>query len=233
MARPKIRKTRDELIASGIKMYRNMVQYRIKYESGELDDDDIYQMACDWADKQIEQRESRLVEEAETRKQAVVGDDEYRSVQEEAYRSQYHWEGANDESSLQALLNLEVQIKRTTEELEKSSVPDDKDKLRRSLVNTTKEHRQLQQALGIDRLSRAKSAAAKSNVDDWERIKQEAEAKLQALAAEFEEKATKVSSEAELRDRMKYHFAIPFYAVDAVLANHRRVLGLSTEVQKS
>lgn len=233
MPKGRTRKTRDELIDAGIRMYRNLPQYRDKLLSGEMDDEDLFIMASKYADNQIAAREKRLTEAAEGKTKEVEADDKYREKQEAAYRKGFSWDSPNDEASLQHLLDLEVQIKHINDELNASSDPDVKDKLRRALPNTVKEHRSLQEKLGIDKVTRGKAAAARNTVDDWDRIKQEAKQKLKDLSEEFALKVDAVTSEAELRDRMKYHFAIPFFAVDSILANHRRVLGLDVEVEKS
>jgi hypothetical protein len=196
-------------------------------------EEEIFILASDYADKQIERREQAAHTKNKGRQQERDSDEDYRDKQERTYRRNYQWTTANDEASLDNLLNLEVQIRRISRELDQEDDPENKNKLRKSLSETTKEHRTLQEKLGIDRISRSKQAAAKSTVDDWERIKQEAKKKLDDLALEFSAKASQVTSEAELRDRMKYHFAIPFAMVDDVLSNHRRVLGLDTDVQKS
>ena len=224
----KIPKTRNELIQSGLKMYRQLPQF------ADWSEDDLWVKAAQWADKQIELREQRAAGQRVTREAAADDDLEWRANRENSYREQYEWNDANDEASLDALLSLEMQMRVITRELED---PHTEDKflaeLRRDLANLTKEHRTLQKDLGIDRNTRQKERSQKNVVDDWDRIKQDARDKLEALIDEFGEQAAKVETEADLRDRMKYHFAIPFRAVDDVLSHHRRVLGLDPTVQKS
>ncbi len=228
MTKGKVPKTREDYIQSGLRMYRPMVQNRGKTE------EELLEMAMDYADKQMDLQLKRAQKVAVERGRILKNDDDYRRDQEALYRENYIWEGANDESSLQHLLNLEVEIRRTKLELDQGNVDDKtKDTLRKTLANLTKEHGILQGNLGIDRLTRAKQEAATSASDDWDRIKREAKEKLVQLTEEFAERAGEANTEAELRDRMKYHFAIPFSVVDDVLANHRRVLGLSQDVQKS
>jgi hypothetical protein len=231
---PKAMKTRDELIESGRRMYRVMPQYRDKLVSGLMSEDELWEMAARYADKQIEKRTEMLVGEKKTRESMQQSDAQFKEEREQAYRTEYIWNDSNDEASLEALISLEMQLRVVTRELEDPHTPQDSlAKLRADLNNLTKEHRTLQKDLGIDRTTREKQAASKNTVDDWDRIKHEAKQKLEELSAEFGLWAVQVQTEAELRDRMKYHFAIPFVDVDTVLSNHRRVLGLDTDVQKS
>lgn len=233
MPKQKQRKNREELIQSGLRMYNAMPQYRMKLASGDMTEEDMYIMASNWADRQLEAREKRLAGESEDRHEERLDDLDYRREQETSYRKGFVWESANDESSLEHLLDLEVQIRQIGRELEASKDPGAKNELRKTLSNTVKEHRTLQKDLGIDRVTRSKAEQAKSSVDEWERIKKDAKRKLEQLANEFADEAGKVKTEGELRDRLKYHGAIPFRMVDDILSNHRRVLGLDPTVEKS
>lgn len=231
---PKQPKSRDELIESGLRMYRVMPQYRDKLAAGTLGEDELWEMAARWADKQIEARTAELIGEKKTRESMQAEDQTFKEEREKAYREQFDWNDSNDEASLEGLISLEMQIRVVTRELEDPHTNNDfLPGLRTQLANLTKEHRTLQKDLGIDRTTREKAKQEKNTVDDWDRIKREAKEKLEELAAEFGLWAIQVQTEAELRDRMKYHFAIPFADVDTVLSNHRRVLGLDTDVQKS
>jgi hypothetical protein len=223
----KVPKTLDEYIESGIKMYRTMPQFR------EETDEELYGRARVWAEKQLDKRVERAEAKRVAKQTVLESDEEFRSKQEAHYRTGYIWEGANDESSLQHLLNLEVEMRRVKSELDEPRDDRIKKDLRKSLTDLSTEHRTLQEKLGIDRLTRAKAESARSTVDDWDRIKREAKEKLVQLASEFDAKANQATTEAELRDRLKYHFAIPFDMVDSVLRNHRRVLGLPLDVQES
>lgn len=215
-------------------MYKAGNQWQAKLASGEISEDELWEMAARWADRQIELREKRLIGDKVTREEKQESDLEWRESRLNAYRSQYEWNDANDEGSLDALVSLEMQMRVVSRELEDPKTDDNALKdLRASMANLSKEHRTLQKDLGIDRSTREKAKSAKNIVDDWDRIKQEAAEKLESLIVEFHEWAEQVETEADLRDRMKYHFAIPFAAVDDVLSNHRRVLGLDTDVQKS
>jgi hypothetical protein len=227
-------KTRDELIESGLRMYRVMPQYRDKLASGLMSEDELWEMAARYADKQIEKRHGMLLGEKKSREEMLKSDLDFKNDREEAYRNQYEWNDSNDEASLEALTSLEMQLRVVTRDLEDPATPSDALKeLRNQLANLTKEHRTLQKDLGIDRPQRERKQADKNTVDDWDRIKKEAKEKLEQLTEEFGLWAVQVKTEAELRDRMKYHFAIPFHAVDVILTEHRRVLGLDTNVQKS
>lgn len=231
---PKVVKTRDELIESGLKMYRVMPQYRDKLASGLLSEDELWEMAARWADKQIEKRTEGLIGAKKTREAMQAEDISFKQEREAAYRGQYDWNTSNDEASLEGLISLEMQMRVVTRELEDPHTSADfLPGLRNQLANLTKEHRTLQKDLGIDRTTREKEKQSKNTVDDWDRIKREAKEKLEELSKEFGLWAVQVQTEADLRDRMKYHFAIPFADVDTILSNHRRVLGLPTDVQKS
>jgi predicted ATP-dependent protease len=231
---PRKIKTREELIESGLKMYRVMPQYRDKLASGLMGEDELWEMAARYADKQIEKRTEMLVGEKKTRESMLQSDLAFKEEREQAYREQFEWNDSNDEASLDGLISLEMQMRVVTRELEDPHTQADfLPGLRASLANLTKEHRTLQKDLGIDRTARERAKMSKNTVDDWDRIKTEAKEKLEQLSKDFAEWAVKVETEAELRDRMKYHFAIPFDNVDVILVNHRRVLGLDTTVQKA
>ena len=231
---PKQLKTREELIQSGIKMYSVMPQYRDRIASGDLSKDDLWAMGAQYADKQIEKRTEALVGEKQTREKMLQSDLDFKEERDREYRQEFDWNTSNDEASLEALISLEMQMRVVTRELEDPHTNADLlPGLRKSLGDLTKEHRTLQKDLGIDRTTRERAKQDRNTVDDWDRIKKEAKEKLEELSAEFGLWAVQVETEAELRDRMKYHFAIPFADVDTVLSNHRRVLGLDTDVQKS
>lgn len=224
----KVLKTRNDYIQSGIRMYKNMVQYR------DWSEDDLWVKASEYADKQMEEQAKRLAGQKITREDKRQDDAEWRAGRIAAYESQYDWNDANDYASLEGLVSLEMQMRVVTRELEDPNTPEAHLKdLRGALASLTKEHRALQKDLAIDRSTREKERSQRNIVDDWDRIKTDAKAKLDALSEEFREEASKVETEAELRDRLKYHFAIPFAAVDDVLRNHRRVLGLDETIQES
>lgn len=231
---PKTLKSREDLIQSGLRMYRVMPQYRDKLNSGQMSEDELYEMAMRYADKQIEKRTEALLGEKKTRESMLNSDLDFKEERERAYREQYEWNTSNDEASLEGLISLEMQMRVVTRELEDPhTVQDALPGLRKALSELTKEHRTLQKDLGIDRTTREKAKQDRNTVDDWDRIKKEAKEKLDELSAEFGLWAVQVKTEAELRDRMKYHFAIPFADVDTILSNHRRVLGLDIDVQRS
>lgn len=226
MARPL--KTREEYIEGALRMYRVMVQNRDKGE------DELWEMAAKYADKQIDKRHEALLGEKKTRESMLQSDLAFKEEREAAYREQYDWNDSNDEASLEGLISLEMQLRVVTRELEDPHTGSDAlPGLRKALGELTKEHRTLQKDLGIDRTTREKEKQSKNTVDDWDRIKKEAKEKLEELSEEFGLWAVQVNTEADLRDRLKYHFAIPFDAVDVILENHRRVLGLDINVQKS
>ena len=221
-------KTRNDYIQSGLKMYKSLVQYR------DWSEDDLWIKASEYADRQMEEQSKRLAGKKITREDKQEDDAEWRENRLSSYKEQYDWNDANDLASLEGLVSLEMQIRVVTRELEDPETNEATLKdLRASLANLTKEHRGLQKDLAIDRSTREKERSQRNIVDDWDRIKAEAKEKLESLIVEFREEAAKVETEADFRDRMKYHFAIPFEAVDDVLRNHRRVLGLDENVQKS
>jgi hypothetical protein len=224
----KVLKTRNDYIQSGLRMYKSLVQYR------DWSEDDLWVKASEYADQQMEEQAKRLAGKKITREDKQDDDAGWRENRIAAYKDQFDWNDANDLASLEGLVSLEMQIRVVTRELEDPNTTESllKD-LRVSLANLTKEHRTLQRDLGIDRNTRQKERSQRNIVDDWDRIKAEAKEKLETLIVEFAEEANKVETEAELRDRLKYHFAIPFSAVDDVLRNHRRVLGLDAGIQES
>lgn len=230
---PKEPKTREQWVQSGIRMYKNLPQYRHKIAIGEMTADDIRFMAEEWADKKIREK-IKDVDQKKLDAEAIKSDDErYREKQRRAYRQAFDWNNANDEASLDQLLDLELQIRAIRRDMEKASDYKSKNSYRNALTKAIAEHRNLQKDLQIDRSSREKKRSATNVIDDWDRIKVDAAKKIEELNSEFAEMASEVKTEAELRDRIKFHGVIPFDMVDQILINHRRVLGLDTTIEKS
>jgi hypothetical protein len=225
---------RMRLMDAGFKVARSRKQNRD--ENGELkvSDDELWVQAARYADKYLEREGLQTAKRREMAVKEAEEDYDYRKRKEREYRSDYEWNDSNDEASLEHLLNLEIQIRQINRELED---PDrgtvEKEKLRKSLVDITKERRQLESGLGIDRVTRAKHDERGDPMDDWDRIKKEAALKKKMMRDEFTQKATNAQTEAQLRDMIKVGLLLKFDVVDVLLANHRRVLGLDPTVEKS
>jgi hypothetical protein len=206
-------------------------QAKSRKQNANATEDDLQLLAYQYMEKMLarEAEAGRLRSDINAR--FAEADEDYRQKQERKYRDDYQWNSSNDESSLGHILDLEVQIRQINREIDEAGILD-KDKLRSRLNDTIKEHRLSMAALGIDRISREKKTQTGDPMDDWERIKKEALTKKEMHRAEFIEKAASASTEAELRDIIKYGLLLTFKEIDPLLSNHRRVLGLEPEVEK-
>jgi hypothetical protein len=221
----------ERYIRAGYNVARTRKQNKDENGNVIASEESLQEQAIQYAHGQMAKwNQTQQARAARAEKQAQ-DDDEFRETQLELYRSEYEWNDSNDESSLEHLIELEVQRRQINRELED---PDNvnKDKLRTQLRDTIKAHKELQQALGIDKINREKSKTTTSPMNDWDRIKQEAAIKKQQMRDEFIGQAKEARSEAELRDRIKVGLLVGFDIVDAILSNHRRVLELPTEVSK-
>ena len=227
----RVPKTREQLIDSAIKMYKSAQQYRQKLASGEMSEDDIVEMAAIKADEWIAQREATRAS-ADSKTDADV-DQDYRAEREALYRREFQWNEANDENSLQQLLTLEVEMRRTERELGRASATSrDKEFLRGQLKDLVATHTGLQKMLGIDRTTRDVRKAAGDPMAAWRAVVDSGAAKMQALTEEFPQAIRQAATEAEMRPLVKHHLGFPYAIVDALLAQHRQVLGLPTEVER-
>lgn len=195
-------------------------------------EDDLQLMAYQYMEKQLAREAEAGRLRSDINQRYAVQDEDFRQAQERKYRQDFEWNNSNDEAALSNLIDLEVQIKQINREIDEAGILD-KNKLRQILNDTVKEHRMSLVALGIDRVSRERKKATGDPMDDWERIKQEALVKKDMQRAEFIDQAELAETEAQLRDIIKYGLLLSFKEVDPLLANHRRVLGLPTEVEKS
>lgn len=230
---PKEPKTREEWIKSGIRMYKQLPQYKLKLEIGEMTEDELRYMAEEWADKKIHEK-LRSNSDKQLNDEDIKSEDaKYREKQRRNYRQEFDWNNANDEASLDQLLDLELQIRAIRRDMEKAGDYKSKNSYRNALTKAIAEHRNLQKDLQIDRSSREKKRTTTNVIDDWDRIKIDAAKKIKELNEEFIEMASESKTESELRDKIKFHGVIPFEMVDAILTHHRRVLGLDTNIEKS
>lgn len=194
-------------------------------------EDDLQLQAYNYMEKMLAKEDNREQLRSEIASRYSLEDEEYRKQQERRYRADYDWNTSNDEAALDHLLNLEIQIRQISRELEANA--GDKDKLRKSLNDTNREHRQSMAALGIDRISREKKSNSGDPMDDWERIKEEAKIKKSQQRQKFLEQLPAVKTEQELKDLIKYGLLLKFDTIEPMLVAHRRVLGLQEDLDGS
>lgn len=228
-------KTRDELARSRFNVIKNQHQNKVKLAAGDISADDLWVRAYELADKMIEARIENLKGKSESRVDLMAEIQEFRETQEQKYRELYDWNDANDETTLKNILDNESNTFEVKRSLQDPTLPMDlKDKMYDRHTKLTLAHRDLLNAAGIDRLSREKKVQSAQPMDDWERVKEAAERKMETLKVEFLERAEKATSEMDLRDQIKYCFGYDFEGiVDPMLINHRRVLGLPLELSKN
>lgn len=215
-------------------MYMAMSQYKTKLVNDEITEREIWDMAYELADRKIQERieilENKHADKADLAKQ----DQLYREEREEQYREDFDWSTKSDEKILENILTAEVNIRRQERILQDDSIGGkERNEALKNLMDLLKVHRDLLVSAGIDRVTREKRKQGSDPMEDWARVKELGAAKLKQLAAEFTEKMETVRTEAELRDRMKYHLGYPFDIIDAALRAHRRVLHLDTRIEVS
>lgn len=224
-------KSRDELAKAYFNMYFAMRQHQEKLASGEITKDDLWAKAYDLADKKIEERLNLLRGKHYDKEQLAKETQIYREGQEYKYRELFEWNGANDETTLRNILDVEsniYEVKRTLADV--SLTMESRDKLYDRHTKLVMAHKDLLSAAGIDRLSRDKKTQTAQPIEDWFRVKRAAHEKMMDILQRFPLEAENCETEQDLRDLIKYSLGYEFPVIDAILSNHRRTLGLSTEV---
>ena len=197
-------------------------------------EDDLWFQAHRYMEGQMERESKREHVRIAIDERNSEDDVTYRESQERKYKQDYEWNSSNDLADLDHLLNLEIQIRAINRELGTPGLlAVEKEKLRKTLNEAIREHRQLQSHIGIDRPAREKKVTAGDPMVDWERIKEEALLKKQMQRQELLEKLPEIETEAELRDMLKYGTLENFGIIDPILTAHRRVLGIPEELQKA
>lgn len=232
---PREPKSRDDLAKGFFKMYKSGAQWKAKLIADEVTEEELWEMAYAKADERIEKRLEVLQGQHRENTDWAKADQLYAEEREEQYRRDYDWTVRSDEKILENIIAAEVNIRRVERNLQDMNMGvKERSETLRNLMDLSKTHKDLLQAAGIDRLSREKRKATSDPIEDWERIKQLAHKKMEELKEEFSTKASEAKTEAELRDRMKFHLGYPFEIIDAALSAHRRVLGLNeTAVETS
>lgn len=232
-------KTRDELAlgvlnpktgkrkGGFINMYRVMPNYRDKLTSGELTEDELIEIAYEKADEFINKRSEQGSDG--DRIAEAAADLDWRAEQEARYKAEYDWNDANDESALQMLLDLEVQMRALNRELTKAKLSiGDRVELTKEMRNFAKDHAGLQKALGIDRVSRENR---RRDEDPMAALKEQIQlgaAYVQQLRDEWVEVAPEIITIDELIARAQHHSGLPQEWITAMLDAHRRLLGVDS-----
>jgi len=238
-------KTREEL-ALGVlnprtgkrdKGYLNMLhvmkQNREKIALGELAEEDLVERAFVMADKEIARREAGPGEDPINQDEV---DSAYREEQETAYRKQYDWgddnTNANDEASLQMILDIEIEQRRLQRQMRRVKIDwKERTELLGEMRQLATTHASLQKSLGIDRTARDQQ---RRTADPMAVLKEQiiaGAAQMQSLLDGWAEVAPTIQSEASLRYLSKHHAGLPYGFIDPLLKAHRRVLGLPEDLQ--
>lgn len=226
-------KSRQELAEGAFRMYMGQRQNKEKIAAGDLTEDDIWVMAYDRADVIREEQlaEGRVDETANIEIAGRVSS--FRRDQETKYRALFEWNTANDEATLNHILDTEANIYEIRLLLDSAVGKNaaERQKLMTQHAALSDKHKDFLAAAGIDRLTREKKKATNEPFEDWIRIKRLGDIKMQALKDAFVESARASKTEFELKNAIKYHFGYDFSIVNAILAHHRRVLGLDMELE--
>ena len=216
-----------------LKMLMKMKQNQEKLATGEIVEEDLLRRAFEMAREAFEKQFAEP-DVADPENPDPNGDVEYRSAQEDRYRGEYEWDSmnANDEASLNHLLDLEVQQRVLNRELARPHISvKDRTDLLAEIRNVSKDHAVIQKALGMDRATRDTKARTGDPMQVLkEQVKAGAEL-MQKLMDEFWAVCPTIENEAQLRYMTKHHLGLPYGIVDPLLSTHRRVLGLPIEIQ--
>lgn len=234
----KIPKTRDELAlgvlnpktgkrkGGYVNMYRAMKQWQEWLVSGEKSEDDLIEAAFEKADEVIERRSGDTGEQGVIA--AAAEDIEWRAEQEARYKAEFDWNDANDESALQFILDLEVQMRALNRELAKAKISiGDRVELTKEMRNFAKDHAGLQKSLGIDRVSRENRKRGEDPMAELKRQITQGAAYVQQLRDEWVEVAPDIKTEEELVARMQHHSGLSQEWITASLDAHKRLIGVA------
>lgn len=217
-------KSRDELARSFYKIIKNQKQNKDKMLTGDITEKDLMDRAYELADNRRAKTLERL-EDFANRPPDTTDVRLFRAAQEKKYRDIYEWNGANDEATLNHILNVESDI------YELRLLIDNRDiniADRRSLMDQHSKladaHKTLLAAAGIDRVARDKKRDTNQPFEDWVAIKREAKAKMDTLAEELPTSLAKCDTDRDLLNTMKHHLGYPFSVLEPILATHRRIL---------
>lgn len=234
MTKKKEPRSRDDIALGYFNRIRKLPQNRKKLENDEITENELWEAAFEYADRKVLERMEALQQEQNAKVDWIKADQKYRDAKEAQYRRDYDWSVKSDEKILENILNTEVNIRRVERKLADESLPSrERDMYNRNFISLVGTHKDLLIAAGIDRVTREKRKSTSDPMEDWKRIIELGGEKMQQLEDEFPAKMESVSSEAELRDRMKFHLGYPFEIVDAALRAHRRVLGYDTHIEKA
>lgn len=229
-----VEEKKERYLQAGYNIAKSRKQNKNDDGTLKVTEDDLWYQANQYAEKQMERYYKGEEATRQVHARMTVEDEEYRSQRLKTYYDDYEWNTSNDIASLEHLLDLEVNIRQINRELnegDKSTV--EKDKLRKNLTDSIRERRQLEQSLGIDRVAREKKSTSGDPMSEWTKILEEAREKKRQQRDEFLTLIEDIKTEAELRDRIKVGLLLKFDVIDPLLSAHRKVLGLSPEVDKA
>ena len=225
---------KERYLQAGYNIARTLKQNKNEDGTLKVTEDDLWFSAHKYMEKQMERESEKGRLKTGLAERYALEDEEYRQEQEKKYLADFEWNTSNDLAALDHLVNLEVQIRQIRRDLAEPFITQsDKDKARKTLNDTIREHRGAMASLGIDRPAREKKLSAGDPVQDWERIKEEALLKKEMQRAELVDRLEEIENEAQLRDALKYGLLQKFDIIDPILLAHRRVLGLPLELEKS
>jgi hypothetical protein len=224
---------RIEAIARSV---RTMKQNKARLASGEWTEEDVWRASIQRAARELGIEEDAAA--AATRREEAASRDAddvaYRSGQESLYRSQYGFSGEDvaTEASLQQLLDLQTTQRRLIADLKKSKMPfRERAELQKEMRQMIADHTALLKALGIDRASRNAPTAADAWLTEYHTLLADGADFMQKAIDSAPEEFATATTEGELRVLAKHHGGTPYGIIDPLLANHRRVLGLPSELE--
>ena len=226
--------TLDELAQSSFNILKNQAQNRRKLEDGDITEEDLWAQAYKRAEeRRVEQfQQGRIDEKGNLALLEKVA--KFRKDQEKKYRNAYEWNTSNDEATLNHILDTEANIYeiRLLLEPDAGKGAAERQKLMDQHSKLSDKHKDFLTAAGIDRLSREKKKATNEPFEDWMRIKRLGDEKMEKLKEDFINSARQSKDEFGLRNALKYHFGYEFEIVDAILLQHRRILGLPMKLDE-
>lgn len=230
----KPQRTRDERAAAHFRTLKNQYHNAQKLADGEIDEEYLLERAYEYVDRKMAEEITEAQKGEVNIRQKKADITLYRKKREKEYKSLYQWNSASDEQTLDNILDNECYTLEVTQMLALPGLTmAEREKYLERHSRLVKDHKDLLIAAGIDRLAREKKQATYEPLEDWNRIKHQAAERIQQLKSEFPNAAAECETEGDLRDIIKYHFGFDFEGiVDPLLAHHRRVLGMSMDVEQ-
>lgn len=229
-------KTLEQFRENALRMYKNQPQWSRKIAKGELTHQDITRMAYETAQTWYDEQQDRLEGTQTAQKNMRLPPEDveaYRQTRLSAYLENFDWNEALDKASLDALVELEVQLHIIKHDLQMPKLSTgDKGKLVDAMMDLSMKSADLRTKLGVDRKSRELAKTNKSPVEKMDEQVSRFALFMKERIERFPEVADNVDSERNLREAARYFLGLDFRFVDAIMVNTKRLNDLEPVVEQ-